>query len=101
VRIAGALATNSQHVALLMALAGHGIALLWGINILDEVRAGCLIRLLPDYPSQPVPLQIVYPRRHNLAPRTRVVLDFVVQQLQARIIATESMREFSELSLTA
>ena len=41
-----------------------------------------LFRLLNDFPSELVPVHIVYPSRRNLAPRTRVVMDFLVEQMR-------------------
>jgi len=35
---------------------------------------------MEDYESQRVPVHIVYPSRRNLAPRTRVVMDFLLEQ---------------------
>ena len=48
--------------------------------MIDDLRAGRLFRLMEDYPSQRVPMHIVYPSRRNLAPRTRVVMDFLLEQ---------------------
>ena len=62
------------------ARAGHGVALLPEIQLIDDLRAGRLFRLMEDYQSQRVPVHIVYPSRRNLAPRTRVVMDFLVEQ---------------------
>ena len=53
-----------MHVA---ARSGHGIALLPEFQMIDDLRAGRLFRLLEDYPSQIVPVHIVYPSRRNLA----------------------------------
>jgi hypothetical protein len=44
------------------------------------MRAGQMVRLLTEYPSQRMPLHLVYPSRRNLAPRTRVVMDFLFDQ---------------------
>ena len=80
VRVTGAfLATDSEAVRR-AARAGHGVALLPEIQLIDDLRAGRLFRLLEDYPSQRVPVYIVYPSRRHLAPRTRVVMDFLVEQ---------------------
>jgi hypothetical protein len=35
---------------------------------------------LKDYPSQILPVHVIYPSRRNLAPRTRVVMEFVIDQ---------------------
>jgi DNA-binding transcriptional LysR family regulator len=42
-----------------------------------------LRRLLSDYPTEQSQLFLVYPSRRYLAPRTRVVIDFVVEQFKA------------------
>src|SRR3984957_538548 len=80
VRVSGAFIANDSAAVLLAARSGHGIALLPEIQIIDDLRAGRLYRLLNDYPSQLVPVFIVYPPRRNLAPRTRVVMDYLVEQ---------------------
>jgi DNA-binding transcriptional LysR family regulator len=82
VPVKGAFSANDSVAVLRAARAGHGIALLPEIEVVDDLHAGRLCRLLIKYPSQVVPLYIIYPSRRNLAPRTRVVMDFVVQQAQ-------------------
>jgi DNA-binding transcriptional LysR family regulator len=82
VEVTGAFLANDSEAVRRAARAGHGVALLPEIQVLDDLRAGRLFRLLEDYPSQRVPVHIVYPSRRNLAPRTRVVMDFLVQQTQ-------------------
>jgi DNA-binding transcriptional LysR family regulator len=80
VRVNGALIANDSVAVLRAARAGHGIALLPEVAVIDDLHSGRLCRLLIDYPSQTLPVHIVYPSRRNLAPRTRVVLNFVVEQ---------------------
>jgi DNA-binding transcriptional LysR family regulator len=86
VRVGGGFLANDSAAVRLACRAGHGIALLPEIQLIDDLRAGRLYRLLNDYPSEIVPVHIVYPSRRNLAPRTRVVMDFLVEQ--AREITT-------------
>jgi DNA-binding transcriptional LysR family regulator len=53
---------------------------------------------LNDYPSPRVPLTLMYPSRRNLAPRTRVVMDFLLQeyrQLQALLAAGAEALNYS------
>jgi DNA-binding transcriptional LysR family regulator len=76
VRVSGGFLANDSAAVRLACRAGHGIALLPEIQLIDDLRAGRLYRLLNDYPSEIVPVHIVYPSRRNLAPRTRVVMDF-------------------------
>src|SRR5262245_926892 len=80
VRVAGAFIANDSEAVRRAARAGHGIALLPEIQLIDDLRAGRLFRLLDDYPSQRSPVHIIYPSRRNLAPRTRVVMDFLIEQ---------------------
>jgi DNA-binding transcriptional LysR family regulator len=80
VPVNGAFGANDSVAVLRAVRAGHGIGLLPEIEVVDDLRAGRLCRLLIKYPSQVVPAYIIYPSRRNLAPRTRVVMDFVVEQ---------------------
>jgi DNA-binding transcriptional LysR family regulator len=80
VRVNGAFIANESVAVLRAVRAGHGIALLPEIEVVDDLHAGRLRRLLIDFPSQIVPVHIIYPSRRNLAPRTRIVMDFVVEQ---------------------
>jgi DNA-binding transcriptional LysR family regulator len=80
VQVSGAFIANDSEAVRRAARAGHGIALLPEIQLIDDLRAGRLFRLLEDYPSQRSPVHIVYPSRRNLAPRTRVVMDFLIDE---------------------
>lgn len=86
VRVSGAFIANDSEAVRRAARAGFGIAWLPEIQLIDDLRAGRLFRLLEDYPSQRDPVHIVYPSRRNLAPRTRVVMEFVAEQ--TRLIST-------------
>jgi DNA-binding transcriptional LysR family regulator len=76
----GAFIANDSAAVLRAVRGGHGIALLLEIEVVDDLQAGRLCRLLKDYPSQMLPVHVIYPSRRNLAPRTRVVMDFVIEQ---------------------
>jgi DNA-binding transcriptional LysR family regulator len=80
VQVSGGLLANDSEALHRAARAGHGVALLSEIQVFDDLRSGRLFRLLTEYPSQLLPVHIVYPSRRNLAPRTRVVMDFMVEQ---------------------
>jgi DNA-binding transcriptional LysR family regulator len=72
-------ATNSEIVRQ-AALSGHGIALLPEPQVLDDILGARLYRLLPDYPTERTKIFLVYPSRRHLPPRTRVVIDFLVER---------------------
>lgn len=80
VRVSGGFIANDSNTVRMAARAGHGIALLPEVLVFDDMRAGYLVRLLSDYPSQRVPVYLVYPSRRNLAPRTRLVMDFLLDE---------------------
>jgi DNA-binding transcriptional LysR family regulator len=82
VHVTGAFIANNSEVVVRAVRAGHGIALLLENEVVDDLQAGSLRRLLKDYPSQIMPVYIIYPSRHNLAPRTRVVMEFVIEQMR-------------------
>jgi DNA-binding transcriptional LysR family regulator len=93
VRVSGQFIANDSQAVHRAARAGHGIALLPEIQLIDDLRAGRLFRLLEDYPSQRLPVYIVYPSRRNLAPRTRVVMDFLVEQTREISVLLEQGAE--------
>jgi len=82
VQVSGGFTANDSAAILFAARAGHGIAMLPEVQVIDDLRAARLFRILVDYPSPRRPLQIVYPSRRNLAPRTRVVMDFLLEQVR-------------------
>ena len=83
VKINGALMVNESEVARRAALAGHGIARMSVLHAVDDIREGRLVQVLTDFPTVPVPMQLVYPSRRHLAPRTRVVMDFLAEQIES------------------
>ena len=81
IRVSGRFMANDSGSVLLAALAGHGIAFLPQVQVFDDVRAGKLVRVLSNYPAPELPFCIVYSSRRHLPPRTRVVLDFILEQI--------------------
>ena len=87
-RVSGGFLANDVRAAHLAARTGYGIAYLGLLEVFDDLRNGTLVRVLSDYPAAGVPFSLVYPSRRHLAPRTRVVLDFIweeVRQIQAQL----------------
>jgi DNA-binding transcriptional LysR family regulator len=92
VHVSGAFLANEASVVHLAARTGYGIAFLGMLEVLDDLRSGALVRLLNDFPASGLSISLVYPSRRNLAPRTRLVLDFVQQEIRdvQRMLATQS-----------
>jgi DNA-binding transcriptional LysR family regulator len=82
VQVGGGISVNNSEVASRIALSGFGIALLPGFQVLDHIRERRLVRILRGYPSPGVPIHLIYPSRRNLAIRTRVLMDFLTEQLR-------------------
>jgi DNA-binding transcriptional LysR family regulator len=83
VQVTGPFRADNSEVVHRATLAGFGIALLPELQVVDDIRAARLYRLLSDYPSGRGPVYIVYPSRRHLAPRTRVMIDFLVEMGRA------------------
>jgi DNA-binding transcriptional LysR family regulator len=74
----GPLTTNSSEVVRETVLAGLGIALRSTWDIGPELKAGTLVRVLPDWHgSAHVGLYAVYPSRQFLPAKVRVFIDFL------------------------
>jgi DNA-binding transcriptional LysR family regulator len=58
---------------------GAGIALLPRYLVADDLAAGRLVRLLPEFEMAPVPVYLVYAQRRHMPHRNRVFRDFVLE----------------------
>ncbi len=78
VRISGSLVTNSGEALRRMVIGGAGIGLLAGFLVSDDLDAGRLVRLLPEYRPVEMSLNAVYPHRHHLSAKVRTFIDMLV-----------------------
>jgi DNA-binding transcriptional LysR family regulator len=81
ITVHGPLSTNNHAAVRRAAIGGLGIALLPEYQIVDDIEVGRLLRVLPEYTSETLPAYLVYPSRRHLAPRTRVVIDFLIEEV--------------------
>jgi DNA-binding transcriptional LysR family regulator len=79
-KVSGGFLANDVSAVHLAARSGYGVAMLPLIQVLDDVRAGRLVFVLTEFPVPGPPLSLVYPSRRHLAPRTRLVLEFIIEQ---------------------
>jgi DNA-binding transcriptional LysR family regulator len=82
VAVHGLLSTNNHEAVRNASLNALGIALLPEYLVVDDLRAGRLDHVLTEYHSETAPAYVVYPSRQHLAPRTRVVIDFLVEEVR-------------------
>jgi DNA-binding transcriptional LysR family regulator len=78
VRTSGSLVTNSGEALRIGGLHGVGICLAAGFMVQDDLEAGRLVRLLPDYRPMELSMNAVYPHRHHLSAKVRTFIDMLV-----------------------
>jgi DNA-binding transcriptional LysR family regulator len=80
VRVAGNLVSNSGDMLRRAALHGVGIWLAAGFLVHDDLEAGRLIRLLPEYRPVEFAMNAVYPHRHHLSAKVRAFIDLLAHR---------------------
>jgi DNA-binding transcriptional LysR family regulator len=63
-----------------LALDGTGIAMLSQSLVREDVGAGRLVRLLPDWDLAPVEIYALYPSRLSASPKVRALLEFLKER---------------------
>lgn len=76
VSVRGSLQANTGVALRAAALAGSGIATSADFIVAADLRAGTLLRVLPDYTLRPRELYVLYPQSRHLAPKVRAFVDF-------------------------
>jgi DNA-binding transcriptional LysR family regulator len=84
VEISGNLVANNGDAVVAAALAGQGIALQPTFIVGDALRAGALVRLLPDHEVPGLDIHAVYPHPRNLSPKVRSFVDSLVERYGSR-----------------
>ncbi len=82
VTISGRFRSNGIEAVLAAVMSGLGVARmpLWMAR--DALQSGQVRRILSDWRPKPRPIHAVYPSRRFLAPRTRAVIDFLVDEFR-------------------
>lgn len=75
-----ALETTDGAVARQWALCGYGLAVKSIWDVADDLRAGRLKIVMPDWRYPDAPLHALYHRNRFLAPRVRALLDFLTER---------------------
>ncbi|QRN97617.1 LysR family transcriptional regulator [Archangium violaceum] len=84
VPVSGRYAANTQELALGAARAGLGIARLSEFVVEDDLRAGRLVPILPEWVARAGDLHLVYPTRRHLGSGVRAVMEELVNRLAMR-----------------
>src|SRR5271155_458844 len=77
VRVSGRFQASGGDALRVLALKDAGIVLAPCYIVEDDLKAGRLIHLLPDYAAQETPVHAVYPHSRFLSAKTRTFIDFL------------------------
>jgi DNA-binding transcriptional LysR family regulator len=83
VKIGGNLQANNGEVLVAAAEAGKGIVVTPTFIAWEAIRKGGLRIILKDYKPAPSVVQVVYPHRRHLAPKVRVLVDFLARRFES------------------
>ncbi|MGC1818988.1 MAG: LysR family transcriptional regulator [Casimicrobiaceae bacterium] len=78
VGVSGPVHANSGEMLAALAVAGVGIILEPDFIVAADVRAGRLVRLLPEYAAPSMGIHAAYPSRRHLSAKVRAFVDFLV-----------------------
>ena len=81
VRISGRVLANNGDSLLALALKDAGIIYVPDYLAEDDLRAGRLVRLLPEYTAPDIPVHAVYPHSRLLSAKTRILVDYLAKHL--------------------
>lgn len=76
-KVHGRLVANDFDIMRAAAVDGLGVALMPATRLGDDIEAGRLVRVLPDWCSPILPIHAVYPSTRHLSPKVRAFLDHV------------------------
>jgi len=79
VPVSGNLHTNNIDLLRAAALTGRGIVRAPTYRIQDDIRAGRLVQVLPEWHSGDLPIVALYPNREHLPAKVRIFIDFAVK----------------------
>lgn len=82
VNLKPAVEVNDAPTALAMAERGEGITNAFSYVVAEALRAGRLVRLLPEFMPAPVPVHLVHPQGRLVEPKLRAFMDFVAPHLE-------------------
>ena len=78
VGVDGQFEVNNVSMVKALCMQGRGVALLSPHLVADELLQGKLLRLLPDWSAEPLPVYLVY-TSHVLPVKTRLLVDYLTQ----------------------
>jgi DNA-binding transcriptional LysR family regulator len=83
VKVSGSINSNAVLVLRACAIAGAGIALLPNYCVVEDIVAGRLIRVLPDFEGPSDEIFILFPSGRSIPKRVRLFIDFLIEKLRS------------------
>lgn len=80
VKVTGNMVSNSADLLRLLALDGSGVFLAPTFLVGEDVEAGSLVRLLPEYKPVEFAINAIYPHRRHLSTKVRSFLDLLSER---------------------
>lgn len=81
IAVAGWVAVNDGDAYVAAGLAGLGIMQVPAFMVEQEIRAGRLHTVLPDWHTEPIPLHVVYPQNRHLSAKVRIFVEWIADLL--------------------
>lgn len=103
VKVGGTIRSNGILLLRGCALADAGIALLPNYCVTEDIAAGRLVEVLPDYVGPCDEIFAVFPHRHGLPKRVRLFIEFLVEKLhdpwwESKSVATIPSADISSVA---
>jgi DNA-binding transcriptional LysR family regulator len=73
----------------LWAVAGHGVAYKSSLDVAQDLRAGRLLRLCPEWAGEPAPLNLMLPGRSQLGPAVQALRTFLAARCAALLASLD------------
>lgn len=80
VKVTGNVVSNSPEMLRYLLANGQGIFLAPSFIVFEEVAAGRLVRMLPDYRPVEFTINAIYPNRSHLPTKVRLFIDLLVER---------------------
>lgn len=83
VRVHGDRVSTDGDAVRLWAVGGHGVAYKSSLDVAQDLRAGRLLRLCPDWAGEPAPLSLVCADRRQINPAVQALRAFLAERCRA------------------
>ena len=86
VSVAGRVSVNSAEGSIACCLAGLGLIQIPAFDVIDHLKEGRLVEVMPDHSAAPMPMALLYPHRQHLSRRLQVFANWL-EGLMREVIA--------------